>query len=188
MDFFDGADDAILHQFDRASESVLGRTLVAHLGADTVLAGLFHQHARFEDGLRQRLLTVDVLAHPDRHDRRQGVSVVGRADEDGVDLFLHRLKQLAEVVKDLCRGPLLDLRSQVPFVDVAKCDDLTELAGLVDVAAALPADANAGESKRFVRLASHPGSRIGRCRVEVAEGRGPGPEESASVHARSHWR
>ena len=48
------------------------------------------------DRVGQRLLAVDVLAQADRHQRRDGVRVVGRGDDDGVEV-LALVEHLAEV-------------------------------------------------------------------------------------------
>ena len=75
-------------QLDAAAEARLGRALVAHLGADALLPRRLAHQPGLEDRVRQRLLAVDVLAHPHRHDRGRGVGVVGRADTTTASIFV----------------------------------------------------------------------------------------------------
>ena len=116
----------------------------------------------------------------------QGVAVVGGADGHGVDVPGHLVVHLAEVVELLGRRELLGLLVERPLVDVAEGDDLAELARLVDVAAPLAADADAGELQRLVRLPAGPLGRGGRGGEEVAEARGAGPQEGPTVQIRIH--
>ena len=145
MDLADRADHAGLDDLDRAAQPVFGRALVAHLRGHLLLGGHLAHHAGLVDRVRQRLLAVDVLAHLHGHDRGRGVRVVGRADGDGVDLLAHLREHLAEVVVLLGVGEARRLGVQRVVVDVAEGDDVAVLAGLAAVAAALAADADAGD-------------------------------------------
>ena len=101
--------------------------------------------------MRQRLLAVDVLAHLHGHDGGRGVRVVGRADRHGVDLLAHLVEHLAVVdVTFWPSGTSRACRLASVLVDVAEGDDVAEVAGLVDVAGALAADADAGDVQLLV--------------------------------------
>lgn len=80
------------------------------------------------------------------------VRVVGRADNHGVDLFCHLVEQLANVEILSSRRELRPFGVESAFVDVANGDNFAKLAGVVDVAVALAADADAGKVDRAVRL------------------------------------
>src|SRR5262249_9761899 len=131
--------------------------LVAHLRADVVLLGEHAHLPRFPHRVAERLLAVDVLAHPDGLDAGRGVHVVGRADGYRVDLVAELLEHLAVVVERLGLGEALLLLGERMVVDVAESDDGAEVAGLIDVAGALAADADAGELQLAVGLVGSAG-------------------------------
>ena len=63
--------------------------LVAHLGDQLrILAREVEQRAALLDRVGQRLLHIDVDAALHRHPRRDGVVMVGRGDDDRVDVLL----------------------------------------------------------------------------------------------------
>ena len=100
--------------------------LVAHLGADFgILLGKAAQFTRLPDRARERFLDVDVDAHRDGHVGRQEVHVVGRADDERVDLVAHLEQHLPEILIAFGarkrREGLLHLL-QAP-IDVAQRDD-----------------------------------------------------------------
>ena len=108
--------------------------------------------------------------------------VVGGGDDNGVDFLGHFIEQLA-IVKELGRfGPLLQLRGQVIFVAVAQGDNLSDVAGLVDVARTLAAHADAGDADlaRGIVGGADGGQLVGR--HEVAKGRGRGAEEPTAIN------
>ena len=91
------ADPAVTHQL-RGEARVIVRALVATgLQYAAVLLDRVGDRAPLGDGVRERLLTVDVLASVRSSYRRQGVPVVRRRDADRVDI-LDREK-LAEVLE-----------------------------------------------------------------------------------------
>jgi hypothetical protein len=103
---------------ERSSSTVIRRPseawpLVAHLGRDLVLRRGIPEGVRFEDRVAERLLAVDVLAHPHRHHGRRRVDVVGRADHDRVDVLL-LLEHAAEV--DVAPAPGVQLRGLAEVV------------------------------------------------------------------------
>ena len=69
---------------------------VPHLGDALVLLGRGHHGPPLGDPVRQRLLAVHVLAGLAGHDRGDRVPVVGRGDDDRVDVLA--IEELAEVV------------------------------------------------------------------------------------------
>ena len=119
------ADDLVagLDQVRRAA------ALGAHLHDPLVLAGrgqhglpLGHVHA-------DRLLDVNVSAGLDGRDHRQGMPVVGRGDQDDVEvLFLEHLAIIGERARSLLRslpaGDDIGGLGQHLLVDVAQRDDL----------------------------------------------------------------
>ena len=100
----------------------------------------FIRLADLADRMGQRLLAVDVLAAIDGGHRRHGVVVVGRADEDPVDILLHLVQHLAEIAELLGLGiPGQGLAGVTP-IDVAQGDDVGAISCLdgVDVGAPWP--------------------------------------------------
>src|SRR5260370_11592745 len=66
--FADWPNTARLNDLHGLAKTVLGRSLVAHLRRHFVFGGNLFHHAGFLDVVRQRLLTINVLAHLHRHD------------------------------------------------------------------------------------------------------------------------
>src|SRR5262249_46791453 len=97
------------------------------------------------------------------------------------------VEQLAEVAERLGLGPLLGLRGELGLVDVAEGDDLHEVAGVVDVAVALAADADPGDGQLAVG-AGDPGGGERRAGEEVPERRGPGSEGLPAGDPTGHGR
>ncbi len=84
-------------QLHSAPQVLGGRALVAHLRNDLLLdRGLTHD-PRLVDRARQRLLAIDVLAQLHGRHRGHGMGVVGRGDQDRVDLAVHFVEHLAEI-------------------------------------------------------------------------------------------
>ena len=78
------------------------------------------------------------------------MGVVGRADGHGVDLVAELLEHLAVVVELLRLGILLAHLVEHVAVDVAEGDDLAVLAGVIGIAIALAADADAREADLLI--------------------------------------
>ena len=106
MDRVDVADGAVPDPLAERADRVEGVALVAELGHDLVFLGGLHQGPDLADGVRQRLLAVDVLAPFDRGHRRHGVGMVRRADDHRVDLVAHLVEHLAVVLVHLGVGEL----------------------------------------------------------------------------------
>ena len=70
---------------------------VAHLGDALGLLGRVDHRPALGDPVRQRLLAIDVLAGLAGEDGRDRVPVVGRGDDDGVDVLA--VEHLAEVAR-----------------------------------------------------------------------------------------
>ena len=136
------ADAARADQFAGRAELVVGALLRAGLHDALVLACGGDHRAAFGDGVRQRLFAVDVLARLARAHGLQGVPMVGRADDHGVDVLA--FEQLAEVAVDVALAVLGGHRllgvGRTLLVDVAHGRGLGE--ELAHVRLALPADAD----------------------------------------------
>ena len=70
----------------------------AHLHDPLGLPGDFDHPPPLVDGLRERLLDIDVLARPTGGDGLQGVPVVGRGHHDGVDVG--PIEELAKIIEE----------------------------------------------------------------------------------------
>ena len=71
-------------------------TLIPHLGHDARLLGGSREDARFVNRIGERLLHIDVLSCLHRHVGDDGMGVIGRGDDDRVDVLL-LLEHLPEV-------------------------------------------------------------------------------------------
>ena len=78
--------------------------LRAHLDDAIVAARGVDHDAALADGERERLFDVDVLARLARHDRRQRVPVIGRADDHRVDVLAIEDAAEVAVVRDPASG------------------------------------------------------------------------------------
>ena len=135
---------------------------------------------RLEDVVRAGLLHVDVLARLAAPDGLQRVLVVGSGDRDGVDrLILQQLAEVGEGRRLLLRGGfhLGGALGEDGFVHVAERRHLHvgQFAVTVDVIAAAPAQAHAGDAHGIV------GAR-GRGAPERRSGRRRTHQEVPSIH------
>ena len=136
--------------------------LVAHLGGDLFFAREFREQACLVHLMGQRLLTVDVFAHPQSQGGGHGMGVVGRGDGDGVDVFAFLLHHHAEVRIAVGVVKALESGSGAGVVHIAQGDDVFARAA-VDVYRTLAAAANGGDVEAVVG-AKHSGWNKGRKR------------------------
>ena len=174
----DLADAAVLHELDRLAHG--GPAAVHRAGLHDLVVGargVRHQ-AAFQDGVRGRLLDVDVLAGLERPDGGERVPVVRRGDDDGVDVLV--VEHAPEILREarLERRDVLEQRRVVGargeqvLVDVAERLDLDVLqfreAPLEPVALAADTDAGAHDlvvraDDRGCRPAAQPRRASQRC-------------------------
>ena len=185
VDLLDQAQVPAADDLGTAAEARIGRPLVAHLGAHLLLTGGLAHQPGLIDRVGQRLLAVHVLAHPHGRHGRDGVRVVGRRDDHGIQPRAQLVEQLAEVVVLLGLLVLLGLGVQPLLVDVAERDDPAVVGRLVRVAAPLAAHPDAGDVQGLVRPdAPRPAPTPLR---EDAETRDRRPEqERSAVHGHAH--
>ena len=94
-------------------------TLVAHLGLNVVLAGGFRDLADFVNRMRQRFFAIDVLTRSDRSHDGDGVGMIGRGNQHGVDGLVHLIQHDAKVFVLFGPGIRLEHLSGPAFVHVA---------------------------------------------------------------------
>src|SRR6185295_7449171 len=163
----DLADRARLDELDHAAVVVARVDLRARLGGDLRLLRGVLDDAGFPDAVGEGLLAVDMLAHLEGGQRREGVGMLGDGDDDGVEV-LRVVEDLAEVLVLLRVGVQLGGGLDAAGVDVADRDDV--LAGdALHVRRGLPAGADAGD----VELG------VGRLLLAVAELASGDPEAGA---------
>ena len=150
VDLADLADRARADDLRTATEPGVGRPLVAHLRADALLPGRLAHQPCFPDRVRQRLLAIDVLAHPHGGHGGRRMVMVGRGDDHGVDLRALLLEQPAIVGVALGVLELLEVLSGPLLIDVADRDDLAEVRHVLGVALPLASHADAGEVQHLV--------------------------------------
>ena len=145
MDFGNIADNAGAVLSGVFTEAVVDAPLVPHLRADAGFLGEFGEPTRFVNGAGERFLRVDVFAHLHRGGRLNRVHVVRRADRNGVELVAHFGVHVAVVDIFFRVFELVPFAVERALVDVADRDDFTVITGVRNVAAALAADADAGD-------------------------------------------
>ena len=97
--------------------------LVAHLRHHPVLARRQHQLARFPDGVRQRLLAINMLAQGHRHHCRRAVLMVGNGHAHGVQrLFL--VQHFPVILVSLGRRQFVFPKRQTVRIHVAQGHDV----------------------------------------------------------------
>ena len=115
------ADAAFANQFDRLLIMRAGSLLAPGLHDAVVLARGFDHSAALDNGQRERLFAINVLPGLTGHDRRQRVPVIGRGDDDRVDLLDLQEPPEIFVRRDLGlagrRGPV-----QIRLINVADRD------------------------------------------------------------------
>ncbi len=152
VDLADLADRAVADQLDDPPRAVKGVPLIAHLRDDIHLAGDFAHPPRLVNRMRERLLAIDVLAHPHGQHAGRGVVMVGSRDDDRVDV-LALFEHLA-VIFVLGNVRIFLVRfGRALVVGVAQCDDvLVRATG--DINAAFSAGADRGDVELLVRRAA----------------------------------
>ena len=106
--FRDGADGPGGDVLGHAADRLAAIALVAHLRQHLLLAGRLGQGVALGDIVGQRLLAEDVLAVVDGADGGRGMVVIGRGDQDHVEVLVALVEHLAIVVEDLGFGRVLD--------------------------------------------------------------------------------
>src|SRR6185369_16425688 len=105
---------------------------------------------RFIDGMREWLLTIDMLAQTHSANAGRGMMMIGSGDDHRIDLLVHFIEHLAVIVVLLCAGILLAPGIQRIVVDVAESDDVFR-SNAVSVAGTLAARANDGDVHFLIR-------------------------------------
>jgi len=124
VDGVDRADGAAADVFVDEAGVVAGVALVAHLGHDVGLGGQPAQIAGLADRPGQRLLGVDVQPALHRVGGNLGVGVIGRPDDDPVNLVGHVVEHPPVVVVHGRVGVRLEGVRGVVVVGVGEGDDV----------------------------------------------------------------
>ena len=127
MDLANRPDRPGANRLDHAPGPLAGMPHIAHLGRQLVPRGRFREHARLVDRMGQRLLTVHVLAQLERGMGDHGMSVIGSADDHGVDPVVNLIEHPAEIMIRLGLGTSPGGFSQVVLVHVAERNDVLVL-------------------------------------------------------------
>ena len=99
MDLFQAANRTRPQHFHSFTQSVLRRTLVAHLSDNTHLLRRLTHNASFPNRVRQRFLAIHMFFHSHRVDGGNGMGVVGRTDRDDVDLVTQFIQHFAIILE-----------------------------------------------------------------------------------------
>jgi hypothetical protein len=125
-------------------------TLHTHLCCDFGSARLGCDLPRFEDIMRQRLGTVDMLPGAERPHGDDGVIVVGSGDDHRIDVLLFFVEHLAKIPIYVRFGVLAEDGSGEAVIDVAQGDNTLARAAL-DIASPHAADPDCRNAKRIAR-------------------------------------
>jgi hypothetical protein len=174
------ADAAVADQRAGEAEDARGALLRAELEDAFVALHFFAQSPVFGEVEAHRLFEIDVLAGADGGDGRENMPVIGRSDEDGVNVLPG--EQFAEVGIGGAGVVLVVLVDAVAglvavlFHDIADGDDLGVLLvqEIAHVPLALRADADAADSDAVARsgFAGSPERGGGRERGQCGGGEG----------------
>jgi len=97
VDFAHRPDDSGLNTFDGPRRPSAALALVAHLGDDAGFLRQIAEVARLVNGLRQRLLAIDVFAQPHGMGFGDGVEVIRRGNGHGVNVLADLVKHDVEI-------------------------------------------------------------------------------------------
>ena len=162
------------------TDAFAGMALVTHLGHDLIFVRRLGEDAGFEDGVRDRLLDVDMLATAHALHGDVSVRMVGCGDDDRVDV-LALVEHLTEVGEQRRLRELLDRPGAATEVQVAERDDVL-VRGVLHVAAADAAETDGGDVQLPARLGRRSDGRsLTRRRLGGAAGDGHGRGGQASL-------
>ena len=119
------ADGSSLNPLAGEADALAGVALIAHLRHTLGLGRHIAHGACFGDGMRQRLLHIDVAPGAHGHDAGRRMHMVRRGHEDGVDVLL-LVDQFAVVAVELGIRVFFDGAGGVIEIDIAKGDDVGE--------------------------------------------------------------
>ena len=123
MTFINRPNRAGLDQLDDAPVIIGGVYLRAHLrGQLFVAGGQVRDGSRLINGVRERLLAIDMLAQPQRRRRSDRMCVVSSAHDNGINIFLY--EQLAKIVVGLGSRVFFGCRRQEAVVNIAQGNDV----------------------------------------------------------------
>ena len=123
MAFAHGTDGAGLNQFDHAAVVITRVNLCAHLSGEFfVCCREASNRARLEYRVGKGLFTIDMFSQPQGGARCDRVSVVRRADDNGINVLL--LQHLAKVGIRFRLGEFRFCCREQALVNVAKGDDV----------------------------------------------------------------
>ena len=97
----DLADDPAPHELAEAAITLAAMPLVAHLRRHLVLVRQLAEAAGLGNIVAERLLAIDALAQLHGDQRRRGMVMVGRGDENGVDLLVQLVEHAAVIGEGL---------------------------------------------------------------------------------------
>lgn len=195
VDAEERADAALAYEVNGLAEAavVFGALLAAGLKDDAVLADRFDGEAAFGEGERERFFAVDVFLRRGGIEDHVDVPVVGRGDDDGVDI-----RAGEEFVVVFGGGDAGSRARGVGVVrvgggfgvgaaggiDIAHTDDLNArvLKGPIEVAAILDSHADEAEAQASVGARRAGSGHACECEGTCGEESGGCGEEGSAVH------
>src|ERR1051325_7739883 len=144
------SDGAALDEFNYLAIIVGGMDLDAHLRCHLGLRRRLADAPRFPDVVRERLLTINVLAVPECEHCGKSVGVLARAHHHGVKVP-GAVEELAEVGVFPGLRMLRGGRVQIPRVYVTERDDVFR-SNLVQIARPAPARADDGDIQLVIKV------------------------------------
>ena len=149
VDFAYITDRTRLNQFDDAVDVVNRVSLNAELSNDLLFLRRLRHDTSFFDRVCHRFFAIQVLAQLHRHHRGMEMSMVGRTDDDRINLILHLIVHAPEIVKLPCFRKALIRIPRTTIVHVAQGHDILAL-DTIQVGRASAADTNNRDIQLFV--------------------------------------
>ncbi len=147
LDLADGASPQCLHPLAHAGA---GSALVAHLRTNLIFLRQQPHLARFPNGVRHRLLTINVNALIHGADGSWGMGVIRGRHSTGINVLAHLVEHLAEVGKFFRLRKLAGCATATVEITITKRDHLADLPGTFNIASALAAHADTGHGQPFI--------------------------------------
>ena len=120
--------------FPHGPQSVIGVTLISHIGDDLVLCFCLTKGTGFPDVVGKWFLSVHVKAPFHCGHRGGKVGMIGCADHNRINSLPHLVKHHAEILKGLRRpnfGEPFCVHQGSAGIDIAECDDVLRLQGRI---------------------------------------------------------
>ena len=144
------SESALLNEFGTCAQTIVGRALVTHLGANSLFLGQKSHLASFPDGMTERLLYVYVDAKLHGTHGCRGMVMIRGTDGDCVDPAAVLFQHIPVVAILGSLGMLAKSNVKASRINVAGGHNVPMGSRMVEIALALASNSNAGNLQAFV--------------------------------------